>query len=345
MSEKKSKKASTTASSGAAAPAPAPAAAPSEKILTVEEALETGPKLDHSEFFERLWAGMLTLREKLDANFELKIHPSCADFRQYSATDGSIGSLNTYTGPEIDWLVHSHLSNPTKGFVNIHLNVWLGPHVRMPHFTTVFGTFPKFFCYIDFPPRVDLNLDLPYLDKYYDEQNARFLEVNNNPQCERFISKTVYMRQAISPVGICYLADPTEENFAYGLKKAHESLDLWLKFYKNDPSPVPRPLQSALAERDRFFRMSVAERDPANALAEKLLGTELCNRLVAALWGTEYKNAIVDEAHRMTSQGVVAASSSSSAPVAAPAGNTLAPAVVLSGAAVAIALILRGWKA
>ena len=104
-------------------------------------------------------------------------HPSCKNFENYTSPDGKYqGSLNTFTGPEVDWLVYSWLGQPKTSFCNMHLNMWLGPQVDVPHVSFVFGTVPDFFAYSDFPPRYDL-WDAPeYCDKYYDQQNDSFLK-------------------------------------------------------------------------------------------------------------------------------------------------------------------------
>jgi hypothetical protein len=35
-------------------------------------------------------------------------------------------------GPEIDWLIHSWIGNSPLGFTNMHVTVWLGPHIDVP---------------------------------------------------------------------------------------------------------------------------------------------------------------------------------------------------------------------
>ncbi|HEY9649077.1 MAG TPA: hypothetical protein V6C95_00330 [Coleofasciculaceae cyanobacterium] len=44
-----------------------------------------------------------------------------------------------------------------------------------------------------------------------------------------------------------------------------------------------------LAERDLFLRRSSSERDPGNAMAAQMFGTELTNKLIRSLWGGDRK--------------------------------------------------------
>jgi hypothetical protein len=61
----------------------------------------------------------------------------------------------------------------------------------------------------------------------------------------------------------------------------------WLTWVKQ-AKPVPAPEQAKLAERDLQMRRTVAERDPGNAMAAKLFGTDLANQLIRALWSKEH---------------------------------------------------------
>ncbi|MHC5830155.1 MAG: red chlorophyll catabolite reductase, partial [Nostoc sp.] len=69
--------------------------------------------LDNKAVFEQLWEITKELHQKLEARFQLHPDPSTQDLQQYCSLDGNInGSLTTFFGPEIDWLVHSWLGNP-----------------------------------------------------------------------------------------------------------------------------------------------------------------------------------------------------------------------------------------
>lgn len=55
------------------------------------------------------------------------------------------------------------------------------------------------------------------------------------------------------------------------------------------PSTAQVDRQAMLAERDLLMRRITAERDPGNALAEKIFGAELANQLIRSLWSKEYE--------------------------------------------------------
>ena len=78
----------------------------------------------------------------------------------------------------------------------------------------------------------------------------------------------------------CTEADVSIQHF--GL--ARELGEGWLRAVATAEA-VPEDRRAALAERDLLLRRSIVERDPANVVAERLLGPALTRRLVAALWG------------------------------------------------------------
>jgi hypothetical protein len=82
--------------------------------------------VDNTAVFEQLWRITNELRQKLDTSFELHPDSSTQDLHSYASANGeSQGSLNTFVGSKIDWLVHSWLRNPKSGFSNMHLTIWL----------------------------------------------------------------------------------------------------------------------------------------------------------------------------------------------------------------------------
>ena len=66
--------------------------------------------------------------ERVKARYDVKRHPSC-DGREYFVSDehevhGKMeGSFNSYTGGEVDWLVHSWIGNRQKAFWDINATV------------------------------------------------------------------------------------------------------------------------------------------------------------------------------------------------------------------------------
>jgi hypothetical protein len=92
------------------------------------------------------------------------------------------------------------------------------------------------------------------------------------------------MRLYQSPTSHCYMVTPNDETLSLIRETAHEMLDRWLGWF-DKPDTVSEADRSALAARDLYMRRTICERDPANAIAERLFGTEMANELVKTLWG------------------------------------------------------------
>ncbi|MBD2345646.1 red chlorophyll catabolite reductase [Anabaena subtropica] len=235
--------------------------------------------------FEQLWNITKELRQKLDARFELQPDQSTKDLQSYSAQVGAAhGSLNTFSGAEIDWLVHSWLREPNSGFCNMHLTIWLDSHIRVPHLAFAFATVPHLFFYMDYIARSDLFTDLDYLDRYYAPANDRYLAFANDDRFQQYISKTLYIRQVQSQTSLCYTSPVTDETIAALSSVAHEMIDRWLGWV-DEAEPVPESERTALAERDLIVRRAIAERDPDNKIAVRLFGEQMTDKLVRSLWG------------------------------------------------------------
>lgn len=255
-----------------------------ESILDMVDAR---PSVDNREVFDALWAIVGELRAKLDARFELEPDPSVADLQPYPAPDGAPGGfLSAFSGPEIDWLVQSWVGTPGTSFSNMHLTVYLGPQVRVPHFGFALGTTPDIFVFMDYTPRSDLALDLASLDRYYEAANESFLKMRRDERFSPFVSQSLYMRQAQSQTSHCYIVPASEDTLAVIRELAHEMLDRWLAWV-DEAEPVPPGERAALAARDLSMRRTICERDPANALGVRIFGQAFTDRLVRALWGAD----------------------------------------------------------
>ncbi|WP_066377433.1 MULTISPECIES: red chlorophyll catabolite reductase [unclassified Anabaena] len=249
--------------------------------------LEQQANLDNTALFEHLWQITKEMRQKIDARFETHPDASTQSLHSYAAQVGAAhGSLNTFTGAEVDWLVHSWLRDPISGFSNMHLTVWLKSHIRVPHLACAFSTFPQLgiLFYMDYIPRTDLFVDLEYLDRYYEPVNQTYLALQGDSRFEPFISKTLYIRQAQSHTSLCYTFQEEQETLALVSKVAHEMVDRWLSWI-DTAAPVAESERAALAERDLFVRRTIAERDPDNKVAVRFFGEEMTDKLVRSLWG------------------------------------------------------------
>lgn len=259
-----------------------------ETIEGVEEIFDRREKTDSTATFERLWSITEELMEKIEARFELTRDPSTEDLESYRGeAEYPAGRLAAYTGPEMDWLVHSWIGNPTLGFTNMHVTAWLGPQIDVPHLGIAWGTLPDLWFYIDFNARSDLMLDTDSLDKYFAPLNDEYLELRGDEGLAPFVSKALYVRQALSDVAICFTTPGTvwdEDRLNQISELAHKRVDAWLA-HVDAAEPVAPERREQLAADDLARRRNIAERDPANVMAVRFFGEELTDRLVRALWG------------------------------------------------------------
>lgn len=244
--------------------------------------------LDHAALFGQLQSILSELHGEVTQQLTILPQPT-QPLQNFSSPDGNItGSLLTFTGEEIDWLVYSWFNAPHMRFSTMRLTLWLSPLLQVPHLAFEFGTKPEPFFYIDYIPRVDLWSDLSYTERYYDPMNATYLELRENPNLSLFVSKALYVRQMQSPTSLCFTGSATEDSLSLIRNTAHEMCARWLIWIKQ-AEPVPSDRQAKLAERDLLMRRITAERDPGNALAEKIFGAELAAQLIRALWSKEHE--------------------------------------------------------
>ncbi len=254
---------------------------------SIEEMVSARPDVDNQEHFDALWSLIGEMLDKVKARFELEMDPCCEDLQPYVGLPetGAKGYIGAYSGPEIDWLIHSWTGNPKASFTNLHLTINLGPQVDVPHFGFALGTVPDLFWYMDYVPRRELLIDTDYADRYYyGETNDTFVEMDRNPDFTAFVSREFYTRLAQSPNSICVGAPINDETLAVVRKLAHQQIDRWLEWV-DAAEPVPEAERSALARRDEQIRRTICERDPANVVADKLFGEEFTAHLVSTLWG------------------------------------------------------------
>ncbi len=256
-----------------------------ESLQHVTELLDAGT-VDNTEWFHKLWAMTAELRARVDSKFpDLVRDPSSLPHDSYaSEAGGPQGHMSTWVGEPIDWMVHSNLVNPTIGFCNMHLSMWLGPTVKVPHCAFAFGTFPDLFLLGDFPARTDTIIDTEHLFTYYESVNALWLKHRANENLRPFTSRALYVRDTLSETAFCFLADRTEENFTTYREIANGMLDIWFAWL-DAALPTPLAEQGVLAERDLKVRRYAAELDPANALAVRFFGEEKVAQLERQLWG------------------------------------------------------------
>ncbi len=176
----------------------------------VQEHLDEAGPSDVTATFADWQALVERLKDKVAARFELQRDPSTEPLEAFDdggTGSGARGRVRGYTGPEIDWMVHSYMENASQGFCNVHLTIWLGPQVRVPHFGMALGCFPQGWLYLDSVPRSYLVTDTESFDKYYEPVNARWEQVRNDHDClEPFVSRSAFVRAGLSPTAFCYMA-------------------------------------------------------------------------------------------------------------------------------------------
>jgi hypothetical protein len=254
----------------------------------VQEHLDEAGPSDVSAVFEDWIALVQRLKDRVAERFELIRDPSTEqleDFDDGGTGSGARGRVRGYTGPEIDWMVHSFMENATQGFCNVHLTIWLGPQVKVPHFGMALGCFPQGWLYLDSVPRSYLVTDTDSYDRYYEPVNERWEQVRNDNQwLEPFVSRSGFVRAGLSPTAFCYMGADAAKMTPLVTELAEEHLERWLGWV-DEAEPVPMQERAALAEADEAIRRNIAERDPANVMGDRYFGVETTQHLVRALWG------------------------------------------------------------
>ena len=255
----------------------------SHQTKTIPEFFAEAPDSDSMEIWTEFWSILTDLKDRIAAELEFDPHPSSAEFDQW--TSGSFeGSLNTYSGPEAEWVVHSWIGNRSQGILDMNFQVWLGPHIDVPHLVIVFGTIPQVFHYSDLTPRRELATDIDYMTRYYDSVNDDFLAFRGDDRFTWSVSHGTYMRSIISPVGHSYTAERTDEVVEALRERVEDRFTTWLDWVRA-AEPVPESERAALVQRDHFLRESIYRLDPMNTLAEKFLEPGMAARLIDARLG------------------------------------------------------------
>ena len=137
----------------------------------------------------------------------------------------------------------------------MNLQVWLGPHIDVPHLVIVFGTVPNVFHFSDLVPRRDLMTDVDYLERYYGRENDAWLALRGDDRFSWSVSHGTYMRAFNSPIANSYMATcPDDEAVEVLGQSVRERVDTWLRWVR-EATAGPR-VRSAptLRERDHLVR-------------------------------------------------------------------------------------------
>src|SRR5690606_37416216 len=78
---------------------------------TIMEFLSENPNVDVSRAWERCWKIQQGIVDRVRDRFQLERHPQASE-GYWASPDGQLeGEFRGYTGPEVDWAVHSWLGN------------------------------------------------------------------------------------------------------------------------------------------------------------------------------------------------------------------------------------------
>lgn len=246
---------------------------------TIHEMLAEAPDVDVRETWEAFWQILSDARDRITAALPVTAHPSSANHGYYTS-GGFEGSLNTYTGPGMDWFVHSWIGNRERSILDMNITAWLGQETDVPHLCIVFGTVPQVFFYSDFIARRDLAADVEYMNRYYEPENADYLKLRGDSRFTWSVSHGTYMRSVLSPVGHSCTAERTPETVEVLRQAVTARVDRWLG-YVRDAQPVLEAERPALRARDHYLRRHTYRLDPMNSLAEKFMGAEMVETMVA----------------------------------------------------------------
>lgn len=255
---------------------------------TIPQYVAENPDTDVTSLHESLWGILTEVKERVSTRFPVTRHPAAAG-REFYTEGPWEGSLNTWTGQEVEWLVHSWIGNRRQSILDMNVNIWLGPWTDVPHLSFVFGTIPQIFHYADLIPRRDLVADADYVHRYYEPLNETFLRLRADPLFQASVSHGTYCRAVLSPVAVSLTAKPEagpEQTIPVLRRHVMKTLDTWLEMVDR-AAPLPAEERAAMQHRDHYVRRSIYQLDPMNKLAEKFLGKDMTETLVNLRYGKE----------------------------------------------------------
>ncbi len=247
---------------------------------------------DTTKVFEQLIAIRNSIWDKISTQLPAAEDDKNSDLRNFNDLNGDhIGQMRNFYGVNnpIDWVIHSNVGSPKKTFTNIHLTTYLDQTVDTPHLGFALGTLPDVFFYIDLMPRVDVLREPDYLLKYLAPLNDTWLELQQDiyaANIKPFSAVMPFIRSSLSPVAMVGIVPmPFFEEKV--MPKIQHYVEYWLELMSM-AEPLSDPdYQQQLLHDDTLIRNNIVNLDPANAIAERLVGEDLANRLYGILRGEE----------------------------------------------------------
>lgn len=257
-----------------------------DTVQHLADVLDSRKPVDNTEVFNYLLNVREQAWEMVNQGLTLRRDMKCADIEQIPDLQGNVvGNMFTYTGDKIDWIVRSWIGKPETGFTNIHLTCWVNDEIDVPHLGMALGTAPDVFCYVDFLPRYDAPVSFDHLNEYHEPMNETWIALRRNPVYKTFNPVHLYTRGTLSPIAVCGLL-PFADFKAVVEPVMLEYVRRWVELVKN-ARPVPQAKRAALKARDELLRRTIVEKDPANILADRMLGVPMRERLVRILHAGE----------------------------------------------------------
>ena len=252
---------------------------------TIHEYLAENPNVDVSESHAALWEILTELKDRAQKLFPMEQQPASEGLGYWATDDQSWeGSMTTYTGPQTPHVAHSWIGNRKSSIVDMNFQVWLGPHVDVPHFVQVFGLIPDLFHYSELVCRRDPMVDLDYLNRYYGEENEDFLELRGDDRLTWSVSHGVYMRAFNSPVCHSYTTARTPERVDALRDATFKRFERWVAWVE-EAAEVPEDERLALMVRDHKVREYGYTQDPMNVISERMLGKERTQQMLEVRYG------------------------------------------------------------
>jgi hypothetical protein len=243
-------------------------------IKTITEFLSEQPNVDVSRAWERCWNTHAGIVERVKQRFPVTRHPSTLGREYFTSLDKSMeGSFNAYSGPQVDWLVHSWLGNRKASLLDMNATVFLSQQNRVPHLIVIFGTVPKLFFYADYTPRVDPRVNPDYVQKYYEPANAAAIKLRGHPNFSWNWSHGTYLRGLMSGVCTSIMGELTDENIGICEDYLKGFVDRWFGWLDEaEANPLPESERLAQQQYDYTVRELGYRTDPMNVLAMRAFG-------------------------------------------------------------------------
>lgn len=254
-----------------------------QETKTITQMVAERPDVDVTDTWQQFWDILTGVRDRLMDRFDLNPHPSSADYAEYTTGDFE-GSLNTYTGDEVEWFVHSWIGNRKKSILDMNITVWLGPQIDVPHLAIVLGTVPKYYHYADLLARRDLADNPDYLERYYGPENEHVLSFWADDRFHWSVSHGNYMRAILTPAAYSFMTEQTDGIIDEFRRRVESRVDRWLDAVDN-AKPVPDGERPALADRDHRLRRNCYRLDPMNELAKSFMDPDHVDRMVKLRMG------------------------------------------------------------